>query len=334
MGINVLDVGGKADAKCVAGIGADGVSDTNADRLVNNDTGGNTDIDFDTDTVAIFSSDSDTNIASEIKAGAVIESDPCTEADFDNVPEVNGDFSLDVDPDTDVGCDIDNDPELVRDNCTESDTNVDFSTNSYEEIVCANVGSVTDTAGGTELDADCDNDASDEVVWDTDNEATADTDDIGGTETDELGEDDADRLSGQRVGGIIICAVGDAAADGVTGTATDGDNETDADGAGDIDCEADRFTGFASDRDTNGTSDVDAGTVIDEDVAENNSGVDPDANDDRIGTNIDDTEMEGVIDVKSNDAIDNGNFDFDAINDEDGDTGTNTDCSTMVDDVG
>ena len=78
MGINVLDVNGKADAKCVAGIGADGVSDTNADRLVNNDTGGNTDIDFDTDTVAIFSSDSDTNRASDIKAGEVIESDPCT----------------------------------------------------------------------------------------------------------------------------------------------------------------------------------------------------------------------------------------------------------------
>ena len=334
MGINVLDVGGKADAKCVAGIGADGVSDTNADRLVNNDTGGNTDIDFDTDTVAIFSSVSDTNRATDIEAGAVIESDPCTEADVDNVPEVNGDFSLDVDPDTDVGCDIDNDPELVRDNCTESDTNVDFSTKSYEEIVCADVGSVTDTSGGTALDADCDNDASDEVVGDTDNEAIADTDDIGGAETDELGEDDADRLSGQRVGGIIICAVGDAVADGVTGTATDGDNETDADGAGDIDCEADSVTGFASDRDTNGTSDVDAGTVIDEDVAENNSGVDPDANDDRIGTNIDDTEMEGVIDVKSNDAIDNGNFDFDAINNEDDDTGSNTDCSTEVDDVG
>ena len=334
MGINVLDVGGKADVKGVAGIGADGVSDTNADRLVNNDTGGNTDIDFDTDTVAIFSSDSDTNRASDIKAGAVIESDPCTEADVDNVAKVNEDSRLDVDPDTDVGCDIDNDPVLVRDNCTESDTNVDFSTKSYEEIVCADVGSVTDTAGGTALDADCDNDASGGVVGNTDNEATADTGDIGGTETDELGEDDADRLYGKRVGGIVICAVGDAVADGVTGTATDGDNETDADGAGDIDCEADSVTGFASDRDTNGTSDVDAGTVIDEDVAENNSGVDPDANDDGIGTNIDDTEMEGVIDVKSNDAIDNGNFNFDAINNEDGDTGSNTDCSTEVDDVG
>ena len=58
------------------------------------------------------------------------------------------------------------------------------------------------------------------------------------------------------------------------------------------------------------------------------------ANDDGIGTNIDDTEMEGVIDVKSNDAIDNGNFNFDAINNEDGDTGSNTDCSTEVDNVG
>ena len=288
MGINVLDVGGKADAKCVAGIGADGVSDTNADRSVNNDTGRNTDIDF----------------------------------------------SLDVDPDTDVGCDIDNDPELVRDNRTDSDTNVDFSTKLYEEIVCVEVGSVTDTAGGTALDADCDNDASDGVVGDTDNEATADTDDVGGTEIDELGENNADRLFGKRVGGIVMYAVGDAVADCVTGTAIDGDNETDAVVAGDIDCEGDRVTGFASDRDTNGTSDVDAGTVIDEDVAENNSGGDPDANDDGIGTNIDDTDMEGVIDVKSNDAIDNGNFDFDAINNEDDDTGSNTDCNTEVDDVG
>ena len=271
MGINVLDVGGKADAKCVAGIGADGVSDTNADRLVNNDTGGNTDIDFDTDTVAIFSSDSDTNIASDIKAGAVIESDPCTEADFDNVPEVNGDFSLDVDPDTDVGCDIDNDPELVSDNRTDSDTNVDFSTKLYEEIVCVDVGSVIDTADGAAFDADCDNDASDGVVGNTDNEATADTGDIGGTEIDELGENDADRLFGKRVGGIVMYAVGDAVADCVTGTATDGDNETDAVVAGDIDCEAGRVAGFASDRDTDGTSDVDAGTVIEEDVAENNS---------------------------------------------------------------
>ena len=57
-------------------------------------------------------------------------------------------------------------------------------------------------------------------------------------------------------------------------------------------------------------------------------------NDGRIGTDINDNEMEGVIDVNSNDAIDNGNFDFDAINDEDGDTGSNTDCSTEVDDVG
>ena len=271
MGINVLDVGGKADAKGVAGIGADGVSDTNADRSVNNDTGRNTDIDFDTDTVAIFSSDSDSNRASDIKAGAVIESDPCTEADFDSVPEVNGDFSLDVDPDTDVGCDIDNDPELVRDNRTDSDTNVDFSTKLYEEIVCVEVGSVTDTAGGTALDADCDNDASDGVVGDTDNEATVDTDDVGGTEIDELGENDADRLFGKRVGGIVMYAVGNAVADCVTGTAIDGDNETDAVVAGDIDCEGDRVTGFASDRDTDGNSDVDAGTVIEEDVAENNS---------------------------------------------------------------
>ena len=44
--------------------------------------------------------------------------------------------------------------------------------------------------------------------------------------------------------------------------------------------------------------------------------------------------MEGVIDVNSNDASDNGNFDFDAMHDEDGDTGSNTDCSTEVDDVG
>ena len=81
------------------------------------------------------------------------------------------------------------------------------------------------------------------------------------------------------------------------------------------------------------TSDVDAGTVIKEDVAGNNSGGDPDVNDDGIGTDIDDTEMECVIDVNSNDAIDNINFDFGAINDEDGDTGSNTDCSTEVDDV-
>ena len=81
------------------------------------------------------------------------------------------------------------------------------------------------------------------------------------------------------------------------------------------------------------TSDVDAGTVIEEDVAGNNFGGDPDTNDDGIGTDIDDTEMESVIVVNSNDAIDNGNFDFDAINDEDGDTGSNTDCSTEVDGV-
>ena len=334
MGINVLDVGGKADVKCVAGIRADCVSDTNADRLVNNDTGGNTDIDFDTDRVDIFSSDGDANRASDVEAWAVIESDSCMEADSDSVAEVNGDFSLDVDRDTDVGCDIDNDPELVRNNCTESDTNVDFSTKSYEEIVCVDVSSVTDSAGGTALDADCDNDASDGVVGDTDNEATADTDDIGGTEIDELGEDDADRLSGKGVGCIAMYAVGDAFADCVTGTATDGDNETGADGAGDIDCEADRVAGFAGDRDTDGTSDVDAGTVIEEDGAENNSRGDPDTNDDGIGTDIDDTEMEGVIDVNSNDASDNEDFDFDAIHDEDGDTGSNTDCSKEVDDVG
>ena len=251
---------------------------------------------------------------------------------LDSVAEVNRDFSLDVDPDTDVGCDIDNDPELVRDSCTESDTNVDFSTKSYEETVCADVVSVSDTAGGAALEADCDNDASDEAVGDTDNEATADTDDIGGTEIDKLGEDDADRLSGKGVGGIEMYAVGEAFADCVTGTAIDGDNETGADG--DIDCDADRVAGFASDRDTDGTSDVDAGTVIEEDVAEKNSWGDPDVNDDGIGTDIDDTEMEGVIDVNSNDARDNGNFDFDAMHDEDGDTGSNTDCSTEVDDVG
>ena len=82
------------------------------------------------------------------------------------------------------------------------------------------------------------------------------------------------------------------------------------------------------------TSDVDAGTVIEKDVAGNNSGRDPDTNDDGIGTDIDDTEMEGVIDVKSNDDSDNGDFDFDAIDVEDGDTGSNADCSTKVDDVG
>ena len=88
MGINVLDVGGKADVKGVAGIGADGVSDTNADRLVNNDTGGNTDIDFDSDTVAVFSSDGDANRASDVEAGAVIESDTCTEADSIVLPKL------------------------------------------------------------------------------------------------------------------------------------------------------------------------------------------------------------------------------------------------------
>ena len=82
------------------------------------------------------------------------------------------------------------------------------------------------------------------------------------------------------------------------------------------------------------TSDVDAGTVVKEDVAEKNSWGDPDVNDDGIATDIDETEMEGVIDVNSNDASDNGNFDFDAMHDEDGDTGSNTDCSTEVDDVG
>ena len=82
------------------------------------------------------------------------------------------------------------------------------------------------------------------------------------------------------------------------------------------------------------TSDVDAGTVIKEDVAGNNSGVDPDVNDDGIGTDINDNEMEGVTDVNSNDASDNGNFDFDAINDENDDTGSNNDCSTEVDDFG
>ena len=82
------------------------------------------------------------------------------------------------------------------------------------------------------------------------------------------------------------------------------------------------------------TSDVDAGTVIEKDVAGNNSGRDPDTNDDGIGTDIDDTEMEGVIDVRSNNDNDNGDFDLDAIDDEDGDTGSNTDCSTKVDDVG
>ena len=44
--------------------------------------------------------------------------------------------------------------------------------------------------------------------------------------------------------------------------------------------------------------------------------------------------MKGVIDFNSNDDSDNGDFDFDAIHDEDGDTGSNTDCSTEVDDVG
>ena len=57
-------------------------------------------------------------------------------------------------------------------------------------------------------------------------------------------------------------------------------------------------------------------------------------NDDRIGTDINDNEMEGVTDVNSNDASDNGNFDFGAINDENDDTGSNNDCSTEVDDVG
>ena len=125
------------------------------------------------------------------------------------------------------------------------------------------------------------------------------------------------------------------------GTERESDSDTD-EGVNDTDIAADKsnddivtVVDDANDCEADiDTSDVDAGTVIKEDVAGNNSGGDADTNDDGIGTDIDDTEMECVIDVNSNDAIDNGNFDFDAINDEDDDTGSNTDCSTEVDDVG
>ena len=125
------------------------------------------------------------------------------------------------------------------------------------------------------------------------------------------------------------------------GTERESDSDTD-EGVNDTDIDADEsnddivtVVDDANDAEADiNTSDVDAGTVIEEDVAGNNSGGDPDANDDGIGTDMDDTEMEGVIDVNSNDPIDKSNFDFDAINDEDGDTGSNTDCSTEVDDVG
>ena len=125
------------------------------------------------------------------------------------------------------------------------------------------------------------------------------------------------------------------------GTERESDSDTD-EGVNDTDIDADESNddivtvvddGNDAEADID-TSDVDAGTVIKEDVAGNNSGVDPDVNDDGIGTDINDNEMEGVTDVNSNDASDNGNFDFDAINDENDDTGSNNDCSTEVDDVG
>ena len=125
------------------------------------------------------------------------------------------------------------------------------------------------------------------------------------------------------------------------GTERESDSDTD-EGVNDTDIAADEsnddivtVVDDANDAEADiDTSDVDAGTVIKEDVAGNNSGVDPDVNDDGIGTDINDNEMEGVTDVNSNDASDNGNFDFDAINDENDDTGSNNDCSTEVDDVG
>ena len=125
------------------------------------------------------------------------------------------------------------------------------------------------------------------------------------------------------------------------GTERESDSDTD-EGVNDTDIAADEsnddivtFVDDANDAEADiDTSDVDAGTVIKEDVDGNNSGVDPDVNDDGIGTDINDNEMEGVTDVNSNDASDNGNFDFDAINDENDDTGSNNDCSTEVDDVG
>ena len=125
------------------------------------------------------------------------------------------------------------------------------------------------------------------------------------------------------------------------GTERESDSDTD-EGVNDTDIAADEsnddivtVVDDANDAEADiDTSDVDAGTVIKEDVAGNNSGVDPDVNDDGIGTDINDNEMECVTDVNSNDASDNGNFDFDAINDENDDTGSNNDCSTEVDDVG
>ena len=125
------------------------------------------------------------------------------------------------------------------------------------------------------------------------------------------------------------------------GTERESDSDTD-EGVNDTDIDADEsnddivtVVDDANDAEADiDTSDVDAGTVIKEDVAGNNSGVDPDVNDDGIGTDINDNEMECVTDVNSNDASDNGNFDFDAINDENDDTGSNNDCSTEVDDVG
>ena len=125
------------------------------------------------------------------------------------------------------------------------------------------------------------------------------------------------------------------------GTERESDSDTD-EGVNDTDIAADEsnddivtVVDDANDAEADiDTSDVDAGTVIKENVAGNNSGVDPDVNDDGIGTDINDNEMECVTDVNSNDASDNGNFDFDAINDENDDTGSNNDCSTEVDDVG
>ena len=125
------------------------------------------------------------------------------------------------------------------------------------------------------------------------------------------------------------------------GTERESDSDTD-EGVNDTDIAADESSDDivtvvddANDAEADiDTSDVDAGTVIEEDVAGNNSGGDPDTNDDGIGTDINDNEMECVTDVNSNDASDNGNFDFDAINDENDDTGSNNDCSTEVDDVG
>ena len=155
------DADGNGNMDVVGTNGIDNSFDTDTAGVCDNNSEGDTVIDFNMDSDADGDTGRDSGCDSEKEvrfAGFRTDGEPVrnvgdrdtdndceTDMDvvFDNDIEGTVCFETDVDSDkglvcntddrvaeTDVGCDIDNNPELVRDSRIDSDTNVDFSTNS------------------------------------------------------------------------------------------------------------------------------------------------------------------------------------------------------------